>query len=134
MKSAVSLAVMSNRAVSRVGRRAETPLRLRSRSRSPRTAPVSAPPPTIHSVTERLSPERTAAKAGAVSASQIRWAAPATSRQWASPAPTVWLLRSAVTTPTLDRPYQIGMYSMRLGMKSATTWPRPIPRPRAQLA
>ena len=53
-------------------------------------------------------------------------------RQWASGAPVSWLLIRAVTTPTFDRPYQTAKYSSRLGMNSATTWPRRRFSPLAQ--
>jgi hypothetical protein len=55
-------------------------------------------------------------------------------RQWARAGPVSWLLIRAVATPTFDRPYQIARYSSRLGMNSATVWPRVIPCPLAQWA
>ncbi len=59
-------------------------------------------------------------------------------RQWGSARPESWLLIRAVTTPIFDRPYQTAKYSSRLGMNSATVWPRrrfsPLPQWAKRLA
>ena len=97
-----------------------------------RWSPVARP--STHSCILRSSSGRACSNTGEVSASTMTWFAPAMLRQWASGRPASWLLISAVTTPTFDRPYQMAKYSIRLGMKSATTWPRRRFRPLAQWA
>ena len=73
-----------------------------------------------------------ASNTGEVSASTITWAAPEMFRQWARATPESWLLIRAVTTPIFESPYQTQKYSSRLGMKSATVWPRRRFRPLPQ--
>ena len=94
--------------------------------------------PRIHCDTGFSSRLLAASKTGEVSASTITQAGAAMFTQWASARPESWLLMRAVTTPIFDRPYQMAKYSSRLGMKSATVWPRlrfsPLPQWAKRLA
>jgi hypothetical protein len=132
MKSAVSAAVSPSRRA-RSGRSCE---QLRSACvRSCWLPPCATwPLPSAQACMACVTRPLAASNAGKVSSSTSRCAAPETFRQCASASPVSWLLMSAVTTPTLESPNQIGRYSSRFGIISATTSPRRRPAFSAQWA